>query len=239
MLRPSLRALLAAAAAVACSPASAALLDYWDTDSVSTTVTTNNDLGPGATVYPWRNILKFWFAQDDTKAYFRMDLQGGPGGDNNVALDALLYAVYLDSDNNIATGASGDGSPYLYWDGSEVLGIDAIIDAHYDTDGAKTQEHVHSYTGRGLTLFDTVGYSTFGVVGEFDNGNHRIEWSAPLAGFGLNGDFVVYAAVYDVDTPTESFDLARLDIAAAPLPATWLLLAPGLLLLRRSHRARS
>jgi hypothetical protein len=122
-----------------------------------------------------------------------------------------------------------------------VNGIDSIIDVHFDTDGDKTDEHVHKYTGSGLTLFDTGEYGPNGVVEAIDYGNHRIEWSAPLNRFGLTGDFAIYAATYDIDTPTESYDLARLDInaAEAPMPATWLFLAPGALLLHNFRRLRS
>jgi hypothetical protein len=234
----SFRVLVAVAAASACSPAAATLYSAWDTDSVSTTVTTNNDLGP-ADAYGWRNILKFWFASDDTHAYFRMDLADGPGTNIGVILEPVLYAIYIDADGSTATGGTGSAWPYLYWDGSEVQGVDYIIDIHYTNLGTFEQEHVHSYTGSAPLGFDVGTYASQGIQDEIDGTAHRIEWSAPLAGFGLGGmdhGFTLYAATYNISTPTASYDLARLDIAAAPVPPSWLLVAPGLLLLRRLHR---
>jgi hypothetical protein len=240
---------LAILAVVFAAPASASLYNWTSGDSTSTEVTTNFDLiatnsSGGDVDAAWRNITKFWFASDDTNAYFRIDLEGGPG--TNTSLDvfeSVLYAAYIDADGDSTTGGQGADWTYLYWDGTLVNGIDYIIDVHYpDFGGSSTAgEHAHVYSGNPPFGFDTAAYSSLGVVGEFDQTNHRIEWSAPLANFGL-GDltqhFAIYAATYDISGGGSSFDLAALDFnaAEAPIPASWLLLAPGLLLLGRFRR---
>lgn len=231
--------LLFAGSLVVSAPVSASLYDWNGSDSLSTDVTSDNDIGTGST--PWRNILKLWFAQDDITAYFRMDLEGGPGATPNPS-DPLLYGIYINADGNPATGASGNQSDYLYWVESvnEVLGVDSLIDQHYDGTGAATLAHVHFYDPTEALLFNTRGYTTYGVFSDHDSTAHSMEWSAPLASFGLDGDhhYVIYGATCDISNPTESFDLARIDVNAVPLPASVLLLAGGLLPLAVVRRRR-
>jgi hypothetical protein len=227
---------LAVSAVFFTAPASAALYDWTNGDSVSTTDSTNYNLGPGSTVLPWRNITKFWFASDDDNAYFRMDLAGGPGTDFGSS-DALMYAIYIDSIPN--SGGDGSDSTYLYDAGGYVTGIDWIIDIHYDSFGniLTNGQHVHEYTGLGSYQFDVSDYASNGV--EIDILTSRLDWSAPLDNFGMTtGNFIVYAATYEILVGgTDSYDLAQLSLPAeAPVPASWLLLAPGLLLLGRFRR---
>jgi hypothetical protein len=136
--------LLFASSLVVSAPVSAALYDWNGSDSLITTDSSNNDIGTGST--PWRNILKLWFAQDDTTAYFRMDLEGGPGSDQS-PLDPLLYGIYINADGDPATGASGSQSDYLYWveSANEVVGVDSLIDFHFDGTGAPVLAHAHFY----------------------------------------------------------------------------------------------
>jgi hypothetical protein len=231
--------LLFASSLVVSAPVSAALYDWNGSDSLITTDSSNNDIGTGST--PWRNILKLWFAQDDTTAYFRMDLEGGPGSDQS-PLDPLLYGIYINADGDPATGASGSQSDYLYWveSANEVVGVDSLIDFHFDGTGTPVLAHAHFYDPAEAILFNTSLYEDHGVIYEFNFAGHSIEWSAPLASFGLAGDhaYVIYGATYDISNPTESFDLARIDVNAVPVPASMLLLVGGLLPLAVIRRRR-
>jgi hypothetical protein len=231
---------LAISAVVFTAPSSAALFTFTDANSTWTEVTTNNDLRSSNDTYlPWRDITKFWYASDGTRAYFQIDLAGGPGADGVTANDTLLYAVYIDSDGNASTGGQGDEWGYLYWDETYANGIESIIDAHYDTNGGQTLRHTHFYTGAGLNGYNTFDYAAYDIEYDFNYTDHLIQWSAPLAEFGITNSSVFYATSYDIDDPTESYDLARLNVPAeVPLPPTWLILVPGLALVRLIGRVR-
>lgn len=167
------------------------------------------------------DILELYFGQDTTNYYFRFDLEAAPSqtlsGETNFA---GIYGVYIDTDNNAATGSDGIDWEYIP---DAISGIEMIVDMHFDSFlGGFHDFHDHNYDG--------ANWNTAALAASrYEANGNVLEWSVPKA--DLPGTFSICVATHDQGSEVATYDLACYQ--GLPEPATASLLLLGLLTLLR------
>jgi hypothetical protein len=164
---------------------------------------------------PNYNLSDFYVTNDLTEMFFRLDVYGTPTLTGLSFFNPAFYQLYLDTDQNRATGIAFRG-----------IGIDRIVD--YRSSGVT----VYGYDGAWATLGSGSGAQGSGPAG-------TTEISASLADLGLTAGMKVNMFAYLDNGGPPADDLAPDTIQAEyqvvppgqviPEPATLFLLGTGLL----------
>lgn len=196
---------------VMCSAASAALTDWG-----SGTVTTVND--PDEGFMPGREILTAWHKFEAGQHYFRIDLEQTPMGPPNLPPSfSGIYGIAI----NVFDGQGANGfHPYLTY-APEVVDIDFLIDAHYESlshlpNPVQLQfAQYHEWDGTSFS-FETLA----DAGGEFERDGVTLEWSIPDSAIGSPGsaDFLWCAYTLDAGSETAKYDLACVRQLPPPPP---------------------
>jgi hypothetical protein len=159
------------------------------------------------------DIITVSHATSATHHYFKIDLEGAPSatdGSGNLNFSGM-YGVYIDADNNAATGAAGTDWLYIP---DAVTGIDLILDSHYDPffNGFNQFDH-HSYSTGAFITTPNVGHEENGVT---------LEWS--VAKTDLSGEFKFWVATHDQGSSAPTYDLEGSWVIPEPASAAMIAL---------------
>lgn len=201
--------------------ASAAYLHPWNT-ALSPTDPDNDSLYTATR--PYTEIMDMWFAKDASYYYFRMDVAGAVSDSQN----AWDFNIWIDTDNNAATGSQEttiQNSPYI--DGT-LDGIDNTLSVHYSLGSLSSLPHLHPYTSTSPWVTSVTLASEGGFFQDTENGNKTLEWRIPISVLGTS-QMKIYGGVHD-----RALDLSP-DITAGyvingnnvPEPASFLLMSVG------------
>ena len=156
-----------AAVALTASLTQAALLANWGSGSIGvvTDLTGDNSSGGAAT-----DILSIQHKIEGGNDYFLMTIAATPSA-STFSEGYMLNFAYQSG------GADASGSYYL---ASGLVGIDAIIDAHYFQDSLFAR-HDHTFDGSPDPQFDTVAQTTVGILYNtaVSGTDFQMEWMVP------------------------------------------------------------
>lgn len=185
-------------ALITAGSASALLFNQWGTHASVQNTEVSTDDWPIKPILSHLDITNFWYANDGSTAYFRMDLLGAPG----IGASAPEYMIYIDD----VPGGDDPGAPGDYV-AQNVSGADWIADAHINSVDASTVNHYHPYNaGDPVHQFDINDLSSVG--GQYLQSAQTLEWSVPLTVFG-DTTFTAWAATFNIGNQW-TFDTAML-----------------------------
>jgi hypothetical protein len=192
---------VALAAGSAALPASAAYLAPWGPPLAPAPT------GGGVSGEPHTDITNVYFYSGNTDFYFRMDLAGPVNDVNN----SWIYMIYIDKDNNTATGRQpGEDSPYYPLPAvGSYYGIDATLAVHYALGAVPAgATHLHPYINTPPYVSTIMLPSIGGVYQGTENGYTTVEFSLPKAALGAYGpEMRFYAAVHS-NSPNTTPDIS-------------------------------
>ena len=178
-----------------------------------------------------RDIVKLWWAYDDTNHYFRMDLEEAP----TLTEYSMMYGIYI----NFQAGGTyaGLNHPYVptvY----EPLGIDFIVDMHYNATVGMELAHLDMWqpatNNFDLAYLAQDNWQTLDAAGNTvakNPGGSTIEWRVPIATltdvYGIGGGYCMWGATHDDTANKVTYDTT--ESFCTPEPGTWALMGLGLL----------
>lgn len=193
---------------VACSPAFAALTD-WYSGNVTEVVDPDEGFLPG------QEILNAWHKYDaDLQThFFRMQVEEKPMGPAGVPPGfAGIYGIALNVDP--ATGVDGSTPGLAY--APNVGGIDYLLDAHYDY--ASTEPLPPTFQKADYHDWEPPSFlqqDLYAVGGDFEKSGTIFEWAIPDSLIGSPGDQLYGWCAYTLDGGSET---AKYDVACSVIP---------------------
>ena len=212
--------------------AQAALLANWADPGVVTVTDNAGDEVNGGT--PATDIISLRSVHQGGGYFFLMSLTAAP----TPAANAPAYMINFDL---AAGGASSSGSYYV---AGGLVGIDAIVDAHYDAFmngglGGYIANHEHDYIGGAQPQFDQQGIGAVGVLFNTDVTGTMLEWFVPDALLAQQGTINVYASSLNAGTGGSTFDVTAPLVVNVPEPTSMALLALGIAAIGLRRKFRS
>lgn len=212
--------------------AQAALLANWaDPGVVTVTDNAGDEVNGGTTA---TDIISVKSVHQGGGYYFLLTLTAAP----TPAANAPAYMINFD------LAAGGASSSTSYYIAGGLVGIDAIVDGHYDPFvngglGGYVANHQHDFIGGSQPQFDLQNIGDVNVLFNTDASGAQLEWFVPDALLAQQGTINVFGSSLNAGPGGDTFDTTSALVINVPEPTSMALLALGIAAIGLRRKFRS